>query len=44
MNIKNLNAFTVFDIAIVITLLEKGVHVDNVKGLEDDDRLRLQII
>ena len=44
MNIKNLNAFMVFDIAIVITSLEKNVHVDNVEGLEDDDRLRLQII
>ena len=37
MNVKNLNAFTVFDIVIVITLLEEGVHVNNVEGLEDDD-------
>ena len=44
MNVKNLNASMVFDIAIVITLLEEDVIVDNIEGLEDDDRLRLQII
>ncbi len=44
MNVKNLNASIVFDTAIVITLLEEDVIVDNIEGLEDDDMLRLQII
>ena len=41
MNVKNLNAFIVFDTAIVITLLEEDVIVNNIEGLEDDDKLRL---
>ena len=44
MNVKNLNAFMDFDTVIVITSLERDVIVDNIEGLEDDDRLRLQII